>query len=334
MELTSGSGGQEGGGCLQRQGSLTLPRTLSQKTVDDVWQNIPKEYGGGKNGSDGVGGSTMPQRQQTLGEITLEEFLVRAGVVREDTQFAGKPSNIGHGGFLYTRDNPGFGFGYQQTSTNVVLNDSRIPESCNPNIVTQSTNLPSSVNGVGYTSQQLFPNQGALAFGAAMGILSSGQLGGEIVRVSDPENSNLVQNVRLQGGGLGMVGLGTNGVSSPAVSSDGLVKSNGDTSSISPVPYGFNDGLRGRKSATLEQVVERRRRRMIKNRESAARSRARKQAHTLELESEVAKLKEENQQLLKKQAKMMELQKNQVVDAKQQNVDKRRCLRRTQTGQW
>ncbi|KAL2538018.1 ABSCISIC ACID-INSENSITIVE 5-like protein 5 [Forsythia ovata] len=334
MGLTSGSGGQEGGGYLQRQGSLTLPRTLSQKTVDDVWQNIPKEYGGGKNGSDGVGGSTMPQRQQTLGEITLEEFLVRAGVVREDTQFAGKPSNIGHDGLLYTKDNPGFGFGYQQTSTKVVLTDSRIPENCNPIVVTQSTNLPSIVNGVGYTSQQLVPNQGALAFGAAMGILSSGQLGGENVRFSDPENSNLVQNVRLQGGGLGMVGLGANGVSSAAVSSDGLVKSNGDTSSTSPVPYGFNGGLRGRKSATLEQVVERRRRRMIKNRESAARSRARKQAYTMELESEVAKLKEENQQLLKNQAKMMELQKNQVVDAKQQNVGKRRCLRRTQTGHW
>ncbi|KAK1661397.1 hypothetical protein QYE76_049556 [Lolium multiflorum] len=40
---------------LQRQGSLTLPRTLSAKTVDEA----------------------------TLGEMTLEEFLVKAGVVRE-----------------------------------------------------------------------------------------------------------------------------------------------------------------------------------------------------------------------------------------------------------
>ncbi|KAL2508619.1 ABSCISIC ACID-INSENSITIVE 5-like protein 5 [Forsythia ovata] len=149
MGLTNGSGGQEGGRCLQRHGLLTLHefpynisalgwggpfhqilQTLSQKTVDDVWQNISKEYGGAKNGMDGVGGSTMPQRQQTLGEITLEEFLVRVGVVREDTQFAGKPSNIGHGGFLYTRDNPSFGFGYQQTSTNVVFTDSKLNFAC------------------------------------------------------------------------------------------------------------------------------------------------------------------------------------------------------------
>ena len=28
---------------LQRQGSLTLPRTLSQKTVDEVWRDLSKE---------------------------------------------------------------------------------------------------------------------------------------------------------------------------------------------------------------------------------------------------------------------------------------------------
>jgi len=41
----------------------------------------------------------------------------------------------------------------------------------------------------------------------------------------------------------------------------------------------FNGGVRGRKSGTVEKVVERRQRRMIKNRESAARSRARKQVN-------------------------------------------------------
>jgi ABA responsive element binding factor len=53
----------------------------------------------------------------------------------------------------------------------------------------------------------------------------------------------------------------------------------GDLSSLSPspVPYVFNGGLRGRKPPAMEKVVERRQRRMIKNRESAARSRQRKQ---------------------------------------------------------
>lgn len=74
---------------------------------------------------------------------------------------------------------------------------------------------------------------------------------------------------------------------------------------------------------------------MIKNRESAARSRARKQAYTMELEAEVSKLKEQNQELQKKQAEIMEMQKNQVMEMiDQQRGPKKICLRRTQTGPW
>eukprot|EP00850_Spirogloea_muscicola_P010997 SM000066S20472 [mRNA] locus=s66:601007:605347:+ [translate_table: standard] len=47
-----------------------------------------------------------------------------------------------------------------------------------------------------------------------------------------------------------------------------------------------------------ERTGEQRQKRMIKNRESAARSRARKQAYTVELEAEVTQLKEENMRLL------------------------------------
>ncbi|KAF6147786.1 hypothetical protein GIB67_006759 [Kingdonia uniflora] len=49
----------------------------------------------------------------------------------------------------------------------------------------------------------------------------------------------------------------------------------------------------------VEKTVERRQKRMIKNRESAARSRARKQAYTNELENKVARLEEENARLKK-----------------------------------
>ncbi|WOL04576.1 ABSCISIC ACID-INSENSITIVE 5-like protein 2 [Canna indica] len=48
-----------------------------------------------------------------------------------------------------------------------------------------------------------------------------------------------------------------------------------------------------------EIVVERRQKRMIKNRESAARSRARRQAYTNELEHKIIRLEEENQKLRK-----------------------------------
>ncbi|KAI5654768.1 hypothetical protein M9H77_31955 [Catharanthus roseus] len=44
----------------------------------------------------------------------------------------------------------------------------------------------------------------------------------------------------------------------------------------------------------MEKSIERRQRRMIKNRESAARSRARKQAYTKQLEHDVVRLRETN----------------------------------------
>ncbi|KAI4342173.1 hypothetical protein MLD38_026825 [Melastoma candidum] len=76
---------------IQRQGSLTLPRTLSQKRVEEVWNDLFKE----SSEKDDVnkGEFSAPQKQPTLGEITLEEFLFRAGVVREDPQPIRGPSN-------------------------------------------------------------------------------------------------------------------------------------------------------------------------------------------------------------------------------------------------
>ncbi|KAG0471596.1 hypothetical protein HPP92_016142 [Vanilla planifolia] len=53
----------------------------------------------------------------------------------------------------------------------------------------------------------------------------------------------------------------------------------------------------------------------------------------MELEAEVAKLKEKNNELQKKQAEIMEIQKNQVLEMlNQQHGTKKLCLRRTQTG--
>uniref|UniRef100_A0A0E0LPY3 BZIP domain-containing protein n=1 Tax=Oryza punctata TaxID=4537 RepID=A0A0E0LPY3_ORYPU len=52
----------------------------------------------------------------------------------------------------------------------------------------------------------------------------------------------------------------------------------------------------------VEKTVERRQKRMIKNRESAARSRARKQAYTNELENKISRLEEENQRLREQKA--------------------------------
>ncbi|KAL6504370.1 ARM REPEAT PROTEIN INTERACTING WITH abf2 [Orobanche gracilis] len=303
-------GRNHGSGYLQRQGSLTVPRMFSQKTVDEVWRDVVKEYGGEKDTWSGTTGGfgALHHRQPTLDEVTLEEFLVRAGVVKEETQLGQEAKNVDlFGNLLHPVNN--FGGGRYNSNSPLDVNGAQSVEQQQQ----QTAHL--------HQQQQLIlPKQPTLEYGcAAVGL-----------------DHVIVQNVPIQGLG-GNDGGGVSVVTgSSGVSSDGVARCNGDTSSVSPVPYVFNGGSRGRKSGALEKVVERRQRRMIKNRESAARSRDRKQVYTMELESKVAKLKEENELLQKKQAEMLEMQKNQEIleEMQHNNGNKRRCLRRTQTGPW
>ena len=81
-----GSGVAAAANGLNSQGSLTLSGDLSKKTVDEVW----KDMQGKKRGVDRDRKSR--EKQQTLGEMTLEDFLVKAGVVGES--FHGKESGL------------------------------------------------------------------------------------------------------------------------------------------------------------------------------------------------------------------------------------------------
>ncbi|CDY51041.1 BnaA06g03040D [Brassica napus] len=241
------SGFAPGGGSLvQRQGSLTLPRTLSQKTVDEVWKHLMSK--------DSSNGSDAPERQETLGEMTLEDFLLRAGVVKEDT-----PATM-------------------QQQQQLQPPHQRLPPT-------------------------IYPKQANVTFAA-------------------PVNNN----------NSGFAAMGRGGVT--VASTSPSAENNAAWSS--PVPYVF--GGQGRRSNTgvVEKVVERRQKRMIKNRESAARSRARKQAYTLELEAEIENLKQLNQDLQRKQAEIMKTQKNELKEPSKQRpwLAKTQCLRRTLTGPW
>ena len=321
IATATSTGVQEGGG-LQRQGSLTLPRTLSQRTVDEVWKDMSKEYV--INGTSAGAANNVPQRQPTLGEMTLEEFLLRAGVAREDIQVAPKVNtNGGFFGDLSRSANNSLAIGFQQNRGVVLNNDntnqislqsSNLPLNVNgvrsnqtqvqqqqifanqpnmgyvtqPNndntnqISLQSSNLPLNANGVRSNQaqvqqqQQIFPKQPKMGYVTQMPLQSGPGIRGGMLGIGDQG----IDSGLMQGGGMGVVGLGGIATGSPAnqLSSDGIGKSNGDTSSVSPVPYVFRESVRGRRAGgAVEKVVERRQRRMIKNRESAARSRARKQ---------------------------------------------------------
>ncbi|KAL9301840.1 Protein ABSCISIC ACID-INSENSITIVE 5 [Arabidopsis thaliana] len=276
---------------LPRQGSLTLPAPLCRKTVDEVWSEIHRGGGSG-NGGDSNGrssssngqnnaqnGGETAARQPTFGEMTLEDFLVKAGVVREH------PTN--------PKPNPN-------------PNQNQNPSSVIPTAAQQQ--LYGVFQGTGDPS---FPGQ-AMGVGDPSGYAK--RTGGGGYQQAPP-----VQAGVCYGGGVGFGAggqqMGMVGPLSP-VSSDGL--GHGQVDNIGG-QYGVDmGGLRGRKRVVdgpVEKVVERRQRRMIKNRESAARSRARKQAYTVELEAELNQLKEENAQLKHALAELERKRKQQYFES-------------------
>nr|AFN84600.1 abscisic acid responsive elements-binding factor 1 [Eutrema salsugineum] len=294
-----------GGNLLQRQGSLTLPRTLSQKTVDDVWKNLmSKESGNGDMGNSC--GSDAPGRQQTLGAITLEDFLLRAGVVKEDNNSTQMDEDSS--GFYHNNGaSAGLKFGFGQPNQNNISFCGN--NSLGPKVQHTHQRLPPPI----------FSKQENVTFAAPLNMVKKSVYEADDGRVN--KNS-------------GYAFMGGTGVTVAATSLGTSSAENNAWSSPVPVPYVFT---RGKRSNTgLEKVVERRQKRMIKNRESAARSRARKQAYTSELEAEVENLKQVNQDLQIEQAEIMKTHKNELKESPKQLpcVAKTQCLRRTLTGPW
>lgn len=219
---------------LPRQGSLSLPAPLCRKTVDEVWSEINRGPGEAHGSTSSNGNNTnahnpeqSAQRQPTFGEMTLEDFLIKAGVVRE--QDPPPPPVI-------PSQQQQFGYG---------------------------TN--SAAMGTGYGSKPVGNGGGSMGYQAmAPQDGRNGGFGSQVGAAAQP----------VYGGGYAPISMGM----SP-VSPDGMMSNGADNQ------YGLDMGaLRGRKrnvDGPVEKVVERRQRRMIKNRESAARSRARKQVHCL-----------------------------------------------------
>eukprot|EP00252_Welwitschia_mirabilis_P004306 TRINITY_DN1460_c0_g1_i1.p1 TRINITY_DN1460_c0_g1~~TRINITY_DN1460_c0_g1_i1.p1 ORF type:complete len:358 (-),score=45.14 TRINITY_DN1460_c0_g1_i1:101-1174(-) len=251
------SGPAQGSYGLQRQGSLTVSRALISKTVEEVWRDIQHNNGKGPDDE-----KKPQQRQQTFGEMTLEDFLVKAGVVREDNGNNSAGNNI----------SSAISAAIQDAAQAVPVCG---PLPANLDAMAAAQNLQQQADWFQYqlnTAQHQQQQNMMLAYGAKRGV---------------PQNSALSMSCnQLLEGGYNENQLT---LSSPLVPC---------TSSDSQTP----GRKRGAPESIIEKTVERRQKRMIKNRESAARSRARKQAYTNELENEVMQLREENEMLKKQQA--------------------------------
>ncbi|KAJ4822875.1 hypothetical protein Tsubulata_036096 [Turnera subulata] len=297
---------------LSRQGSLSLPAPLCRKTVDEVWSEIHRGqssgggdvggvHGNGNGNGNGIDVHTPEAgpRQPTFGEMTLEDFLIKAGVVREQQNGAAAATQP-----VPTQQQQ-YGL-YQGNNSNTAVGTGFVTRPM------MGIAAGGSGGGGGSVAYQGMP-QGAGPIGGE----SSGRNGGYQAPAAGVVQGS-VYGGRSVGDGGGYVpaaggGMALVGPVSP-VSSEGMV---GGIDSAGN-QFGMDiSGLRGRKriiDGPVEKVVERRQRRMIKNRESAARSRARKQAYTVELEAELNQLKEENKQLKQALAELERKRKQQQFE--------------------
>ncbi|KAM6595265.1 hypothetical protein CsatA_005789 [Cannabis sativa] len=211
---------------LSRQGSLSIPIPLCKKTVDEIWFQIHKDQDEQDEDRDRNRNKENCSEQTTLGEMTLEDFLVKAGVVRETTNVEEEEER-------------------ELDETTRVLMKRQQGTSSDEKTTSFDCN-----NSVCY------------------------------------EEKSQSQSLRKRGKMI--------------------------------------DGC-------LEVVVERRQRRMIKNRESAARSRARKQAYTVELEVELNHLKEENERL---KQNLVLMKRKQSIKSSQKLIEKLRTIRRAVSLAW
>ncbi|KAH7351987.1 hypothetical protein KP509_19G023900 [Ceratopteris richardii] len=296
---------------IPRQTSISLPRSLRGKTLDDVWKDV---IDNDKMTVKPDGEGSSQERQLTLEEVTLEDFLVKAGVVKKDGSGIlsditfGMPfakdftpmSSIGPNG-RSKPDNVRFGVANMsamksedEASTVLSLSNSKSPSNRSNLRLTQVQNLnqtPVVTEQSDWLCTTVFKSDISVS-NSSSGVLhehTTGQNGGHAFL----PNGILVDELNAPMSGLG-VGI-ANG--SCPVTYSGSSFSRRTLSPQSPMEEGVSlcdpvvlhssvpNGVervmaRGRKRSlegSLEKVVERRQKRMIKNRESAARSRARKQ---------------------------------------------------------
>ncbi|KAH7837077.1 hypothetical protein Vadar_009284 [Vaccinium darrowii] len=251
---------------LPRQASFAIPTPICKKTVEEVWAEINRIQSPTQNPN--TFSNNLSEREQTFGEITLEDFLIKVGVIHEPcTPLPPQQEMVDC---------------VQNPCGNFLSDDASVDPGIGPGPMTSlgfsHLNDGNNFQGNGSPMYQVFTPTGSF--------------------VGESSNNNVDGNGKSNG-----------------VGGDPLTK-------------------RRTTSGSFELAVERRQRRMIKNRESAARSRARKQAYTAELEIELNQLREENAKLKVIMAEAENKRKPEVTEGKpltkaQRTAEKIKTMRRT-----
>lgn len=245
---------------LARQGSLSVPAPLCLKTVEEVWSDISRT----QQSTNKIPRAGSKQREPTYGEMTLEDFLVKAGVVREEGAMPQVPPPHPH---------PQPHLQLQPHPASPQLQPQPQPQP-QPQLQPQPQPQPQLPYGMylncNSTTASNFMILGCGGTGSA-GVPNPLKpqpqtVGGTVGTCLPCGKSSAIGHqpaVSCYGGGVatGVCGTESFGEMSPA-SSDGMGTSKPGRKRIIDGP--------------VERVIERRQKRMIKNRESAARSRARK----------------------------------------------------------
>lgn len=200
---------------LHGQGSFSIPTPICNKTVEEVWAEINENQSPTQNPN--IMSNDLSDREQTFGEITLEDFLIKVGVIQEPCTPLPAPQEM-----VDCFQNPSGSFLMDDTGLDLDIG-------------------PGSMMGLGLISH---PN---------------------------PNNGNY-----FQANGSPMYQVFTPSGSFVGESSNNNVNGNEKCNGVGGEPQIKTRTTNG----SFELAVERRQRRMIKNRESAARSRARKQVCT------------------------------------------------------
>ncbi|KAK7261210.1 hypothetical protein RIF29_27515 [Crotalaria pallida] len=333
----------------QQQGTLYVPPPICNKTVDEVWAEIhqvqqPLQVGANDNNL--VMNSGRLRREKALRDLTLEDFLVKAGVVQESPlRFKPSPSHQPATMPTTVQNQAGINFAgnVHQIGNNFASNVNQTGNFIASNVYQIGNNFASNVNQTGNSF--------------ASHVNQAGNFGSYVNQTGNSFASNVNMNMPFDGSygmrpamGVGYYaeqnvgnphGIGSYPMLSQNNSSFVMRDANASRGAVTfqRLPEssgGSSSGRRRMTAVSLEQAMERRQRRMLKNRESAARSRLRKQVYTSELEAVLNALREENailkQLLAEAESNRMEERRYPTQDQKRD--EKMRAIRRTVSAAW